>query len=316
MPAKDQVGLTGPTYEVDIERGKIREFARAMNAPIDDFVTGQVPVIPATFIVSAPYTWGYTLERPRGTVFAEIDHDLSVPLHAEESIIFHGEPPRAGARLTAQSSLETVREKTGRSGGAMTFLTILTQYRDAEGKVMIEQRSTTVTTGQSPGSGSWDTQIPDYKPDYKELDPVDPFLQIPRQDWEDLVEGQGPGSQSTGPLLLCDIIRFQGVVGEDNPLHHDTVWAKAFDFPTVFGLGTHQASVLAAYAAHWIDPAKVRAMHIRFCGIYWPGDELTYEGSVISKSISETGERKVELSLQCKRNESDVVVQVKMTCVF
>lgn len=85
MKLEDQVGLTGPSYDVFIERGKIREFARAMDAPITEFMNSAEPVAPPTFLVCAPYTWGYTLERPRGTNFAEIDHDLSVSLHAEES---------------------------------------------------------------------------------------------------------------------------------------------------------------------------------------------------------------------------------------
>ena len=34
MPAEDYIGLQGPEYDMDVERGKIREFARAMNAPL------------------------------------------------------------------------------------------------------------------------------------------------------------------------------------------------------------------------------------------------------------------------------------------
>ena len=85
MPARDFIGLTGPEYEMDIERGKIRDFARAMHAPLHEFIEGRNPLMPATFLITAAYTWGYSLERPRGTVFEQLDHDLSVPLHAEEA---------------------------------------------------------------------------------------------------------------------------------------------------------------------------------------------------------------------------------------
>ena len=91
MSAQDHIGLRGPEYEVDIERGHVYRFARAMSAPLPEFVAGRRPLIPATFLVSAPYTWGYSLERPRGTAFAEVGHDLSVSLHAEEAFRFHGE---------------------------------------------------------------------------------------------------------------------------------------------------------------------------------------------------------------------------------
>jgi len=65
MPAKDFIGLTGPEYEMDVERGRIRDFAKAMSAPLPEFTTNRNPVIPATFLVTTPYTWGYSLERPR-----------------------------------------------------------------------------------------------------------------------------------------------------------------------------------------------------------------------------------------------------------
>ena len=49
------IGLAGPYYEMDIERGKIREFANAMYAPLSDFFEGRNPIIPATFLVSLPF---------------------------------------------------------------------------------------------------------------------------------------------------------------------------------------------------------------------------------------------------------------------
>ncbi|MDN5789197.1 hypothetical protein, partial [Pseudorhodobacter sp.] len=84
--------------------------------------------------------WGLTLERPRGAVFERFDHDLSVPLHAEEAII---------------------------------FLTILTEYRNADGKLVVEQRSVTVTTNRSPADDDWKPKVPDYAP-------VDPFAAFQR----------------------------------------------------------------------------------------------------------------------------------------
>ena len=146
MPAEDAIGLTGPEYEMDIERGKIRDFARAMSAPLPEFIDAPRPLIPASFLITAAYSWGYSLERPRGTVFEQIDHDLSVPLHAEESFRFHGALPRAGERLHCRASLENVWRKQGGRGGDLTFLTMLTEFRNPAGELVAEERSTTVTT--------------------------------------------------------------------------------------------------------------------------------------------------------------------------
>jgi len=316
MPAQDFIGLTGPDYEMDIERGKIRNFARAMNAPIPEFLDGRNPVIPATFLVTAGYTWGYTLERPRGTVFEQVDHDFSVPLHAEESYIFHSEPPRAGDTLICRTSLEDVHTKTGAKGGDLTFLVMLTEYRNQAGALIAEQRATTVTTGKSPEEGEWDVDVPDYEPHYDlNLDPGDPFDHIRRAQWDDLVEGEGPGMVDAGPLTLLDMVRFQGAEGEDNPLHYDKAWAAANGFPGLFGLGMHQASVLAGYAAHWLEPGAVRTFKARFRNVYWCGDPLSYNGIVVRKyKDDETGHQKVDLKLSCTRsNNHDPIVDVWMT---
>jgi acyl dehydratase len=315
MPAEDAVGLQGPEYEMDIERGRIRDFARAMNAPLPEYIDARHPPIPATFLITAAYSWGYSLERPRGTAFEQIDHDLSVPLHAEESFSFHGALPRAGDRLICRASLENVWRKQGGRGGDLTFLTMLTEFSNEAGTLIAEERSTTVTTANAPAADDWSVDIPDYIPDYPEnLDPGDPFADVMRTDWNDLVEGSGPDKIDTGALHIGDIVRFQSVVGEDNPLHYDLVWAKSMGYPNVFGLGSHQASMLAALAAHWLDPAAVRFFKARFRNVYWPGEALSYQARVSKKYIDEkTGHRMVELLLNCTRNNQDPVVDVWMT---
>ncbi|MCP4334547.1 MAG: hypothetical protein GY785_17980 [Gammaproteobacteria bacterium] len=318
MPAEDAVGLTGPDYEMEIELGKIREFARAMNAPLPEYIEGRNPLIPATFLITAAYSWGYSLERPRGTVFEQIDHDLSVPLHAEESFVFHTALPRAGDRLTCHASLEDVRRKQGSRGGELTFLTLLTEFHNDSGDLVAEERSTTVTTANSPDEDEWTVEIPHYQPDYPEnLDPGDPFAHITRTSWEELTEGQGPGKVDSGNLRIGDIVRFQSVVGEDNPLHYDLIWAKSLGYPNVFGLGSHQASMLAAYAAHWLDPQAIRAFKARFRNVYWPGERLFYDLIVARKYIDDnTGHRIAELQLNCTRNVNDPVVDAWMTIDF
>lgn len=313
MALEDQIGLSGPKYEVDIERGKIREFARAMSAPLPDFNEGRNPVIPATFLVNAPYTWGYTLERPRGTALAQIDHDLSVSLHAGEQFTFHGSLPRAGDRLIARGQLESVQRKSGAQGGELTFLTFLTAYHAPDGTLRAEQRSISVTTAQAPGSGGWQADIPDYVPDYRNLETASPFAGIARAGWNDMLEGATPDHVATPPLSMQEIVRFQGVVGEDDPLHHDPAWAKANDYPSVFALGTHQASLLAAYAAHWLDPCKVRDFRIRFHNIAWPGDRLIYGGRVASL---DTQSRRAALHLTCTRGDGTIICDARSTLDF
>ncbi len=317
MPAEDFIGLQGPEYTMDIERGKVREFARAMNAPLPGYIEGEHPLIPATFLITAAYSWGYSLERPRGTAFEQIDHDLSVPLHAEESFSFHGALPRAGDRLRCRASLENVWRKQGGRGGELTFLTMLTEFRDDDGELVAEERSTTVTTANAPDAADWNVDIPDYRPDYPDdLDPGDPFASIERTDWNGIEPGAGHKFE-TGPLHIGDIVRFQSVVGEDNPLHYDLAWAKSLGYPNVFGLGSHQASMLAAIAAHWFDPAVVTEFKARFRNVFWPGESLAYAAQVSKKYRDEnSGHRMLELRLACTRNDNNAVVDAWLTLDF
>jgi len=304
MALLDQIGLTGPEYEVFIERGKIREFARAMDAPLPEFLEGPNPVCPPTFLISAPYTWGYTLERPRGTIFSEIEHDLSVSLHAEESFTFHGEPPRAGEKLIARPKLEKVWEKHGSNGGKLTFLTILNEYRAPDGPLRVEQRSTSVTTQAAPGEGEWKPHLPAYNPDYPELERASPFSIINRVNLDDLQEDSRADEIHAAPLLKQEIVRFQGVVGEDDPLHHDAEWAAQNKYPSVFALGMHQASLMASYVSHWLAPVALRSFKTRFREVVWPGDRLVYQGKIIDK---DTSAGKVKVHLTCTRHKAGLV---------
>lgn len=305
MALGDHVGLVGAAYAVDIERGKIRDFARAMAAPLAEFIDCERPIAPATFLVHAPYTWGYTLERPRGSAFAAIDHDLTVSLHAEERFDFFGGPPRAGERLSARPRLESVSEKTGANGGRLTFMSVLNEYRDGDGRLRAQQRSLSVTTERTPDGKTWQAHPPAYEPDYADLEPASPFARISRAKISDLRCGDSPGAIAAGPLTMQQVVRFQGVVGEDDPHHYDAAWARANGYPAPFSLGMYHASLLAGYAHHWLDPAAVTSFAVRFCNLAWPGDRLIYEGRV-SEIDRQRGDCLIELT--CTRQDSEDII--------
>ena len=316
MPAQDFIGLTGPEYEMDVERGAIRNYAKASHAPIPAYLEGRNPVIPPTFLITAGYTWGYTMERPRGTVFETIDHDFSVPLHAEESFEFHAPLPRAGDRLRCVSSVENVTTKTGSQGGDLTFLVMLTTYHDEAGALVAEQRSTTVTTTNAPDEGAWDVAIPTYEPHYDTIDGTDPLAGLCHQSPNELAVSKGPGPINAGPLLMRDMVRYEGAEGEDNPLHYDVPWAQSFGYPTVFGLGMHQASTLSSYGVRWVGTDHVKSFKARFRNVYWPGDPLVYDG-VVSDIREQGGQKLVDITLACTRptadGGSDAIVDAWMT---
>jgi hypothetical protein len=139
------VGTRGTEYEMVVERGKIAEFAAAMQSHNPAYA-GPDAIIPPTFLTSSAF-WA-----PEG---ARIDHgfDRRRLLHGEQEFVFHGPPPRAGQTLTAVDVIVDRYEKPGRKGGQMRFVVVATEYRDADGMLVAEGRSTLIETAPK-GDGS------------------------------------------------------------------------------------------------------------------------------------------------------------------
>ena len=136
------------SYEVPIERGKIREFATASKS--DHAAYQQVSaVIPPTFLITAANFWATPADDPG----AALGFDMRRVLHAEEEYVFHGPPPRAGDTLVATARLGEQYEKEGRRGGRMRFAVLVTEFRDETGAIAVERRTTVVETAQPPKDG-------------------------------------------------------------------------------------------------------------------------------------------------------------------
>lgn len=131
-----------------VELGKVREFARATKSRNPEYLTGDHPVAPATFLVTANF-WQDERSAPMGPQFASYERVL----HGAQEYIFFGEPPRAGTKLSVQAKPGSTYEKTGRRGGVMTFHEMITEYRDESGRLVAEARGTIIETSQAPTAG-------------------------------------------------------------------------------------------------------------------------------------------------------------------
>jgi hypothetical protein len=145
--SESPVGRLGAPFQMVVERGKIREFARATKSSNPDYFEGEHPLSPVTFLSAAGFwqdrsssPWG---NRPR----------LERMLHGEQEFVFFGEPPRAGAILTGVGRIDRVYEKAGRRGGTMHFTETVTEFRDQTGKLVAESRTTAIETELAPASG-------------------------------------------------------------------------------------------------------------------------------------------------------------------
>jgi hypothetical protein len=141
-------GEEADTVTMVVERGKIREFARATKSKNPAYLSDERPVAPTTFLVTAAF-WGDASTHEPGEGFAGYQRLL----HGAQEYIFFGEPPRAGTVLHVRSRPGTTYEKTGRRGGVMKFTESITEYRDDTGRVVAEARGTIIETSQAPTGG-------------------------------------------------------------------------------------------------------------------------------------------------------------------
>jgi hypothetical protein len=150
MVDKTALGKQGAPFRLEVERGKILEFALATRSQHPAYLEAEHPVAPPTFLTTILF-WETLVEN--GNPWALVQMDQRRGMHAEQEYIYYGPPPRAGTRLTCQSRIAEIYEKPGRRGGTLTFAVLVTEFRDSSGKLVAEARMTGVETERAPGEG-------------------------------------------------------------------------------------------------------------------------------------------------------------------
>lgn len=148
MADRSMIGKSGKPFTMPIERGKVREFARAIRDPnpayFDPDVAkkecGGIPV-PPTFLMTSTF-WQSQESIP------SLSFDLRRILHGEQEFEFL-KPIFVGDTLSAVTRVADVYEKEGGRGGKMTFLVMETAYRNQKGEKVALARSTLIETGQT-----------------------------------------------------------------------------------------------------------------------------------------------------------------------
>lgn len=300
------IGLSGPKFEVPLERGQLREFATSIGAHLPEYLEHPHAVVPPTFLVMSAYFWGYLLERPGDTALKVIGADELMSLDGGHSYIYAGEPPRVGQTLHARTEVEDIWTKQGRNGGRLSFIRMLSTFRDDAGRVVAEWRPTSVVPEVPPVAAvERASQAGTEHPFMKRGEQRREMMAVARQEWAALSVGAGPGPVVMPPLTLTDVVRYQYASGEDSVAHHDAACARAEGFPTFFSVGMLHAGLLSTYAVCWLGPERVRRFDARFSDMIWPGDVLAYHGEVTAKR-EEDGRRLVDIALYCDREGATV----------
>jgi acyl dehydratase len=131
-------------FVVTVERGKIKEFARALGDLNPFYVDDRVGQASEWGDIIAPPTFLTTFRdgADSATFLRELGTDLSRVLHGEQEFEIH-RPIRPGETFTCRTRVVDVYEKTGRSG-PMAFVVRETVVTDTANEIVASVRHITV----------------------------------------------------------------------------------------------------------------------------------------------------------------------------
>jgi acyl dehydratase len=147
MPIKVNTSVIGkeyPPYTVTVERGRIKDFARAIGDAnpfyLDDRVGAASPwgnvIAPPTFLTT------FRDENDTGTMLRDLGVDIARVLHGEQEFEIH-RPITPGETFLCRSRILDVYEKTGKSG-PMAFVVREMTATDSTNEIVATARHITV----------------------------------------------------------------------------------------------------------------------------------------------------------------------------
>jgi acyl dehydratase len=137
-------GKESPPFVVTVERGKVKDFARAIGDENPLYLDDRVGQASEWGDIIAPPTFMTTFRdgADSATFLRELGTDISRVLHGEQEFELH-RPIRPGETFTCRSRVVDVYEKTGRSG-PMAFVLRETVVTDRSSEIVATIRHTTV----------------------------------------------------------------------------------------------------------------------------------------------------------------------------
>ena len=142
------------TFELPIERGKVREFALAVGEDNPIFFDVEAArlqglpdiVAPPTFTVTQ--IWQVSREERESKLGANLDYERV--LHGEQEFIYT-RLPFAGEVLNGTMRISKDFTKEGKRGGSMRFVTYESRFTDVQGEEVLTANYTLIETAKDPG---------------------------------------------------------------------------------------------------------------------------------------------------------------------
>jgi len=148
MPDPSQVGLELDEVTFPVERGKVREFVRALHEDDPIYQDAEAAAAAGFHAIPAPLTFPMVamMWRERDAAIEDLGFDFKRLLHGGTTWEYV-RPLVVGDEITVKRSVAAVDQREGRRGGVMTFVTVDTEITDAVGDVVARQTDTLIQTG-------------------------------------------------------------------------------------------------------------------------------------------------------------------------
>lgn len=136
------------SFPLPVERGKVREFARALLDDDPIYTDCDVARAAGYATIPAPLTFAAASGHFRDdlALFEELGMDLRRVLHGESRWEYLA-PVHAGDELQAHRRLADVTTRPGKRGGEMTLFTFEIEFVNQDGVTVLREHDVVIQTG-------------------------------------------------------------------------------------------------------------------------------------------------------------------------
>lgn len=143
MIDRRHIGLTLPAFEVDVEKGRLRFFAKATGQTDPVYLDDEAARAAGHPGLPVPPSFLFCLEMDApnpGELRDRLGIDIARVLHGEQRFVFHG-LAHAGDRLSFEQRVADIYDK---KGGALEFVVRETRVSNQRGEPVADLIATTV----------------------------------------------------------------------------------------------------------------------------------------------------------------------------
>jgi acyl dehydratase len=291
------IGLVLPAFEVPVDAGRLRFFAKATGNtdPVHVDEAGARDAGHANLPVPPTFLFCLEMDQPNPGAMRELlGLDYRSLLHGEQHFRYHA-MAHAGDRLRFEPRIADIYAK---KGGALEFVVRETTVTNQHGALVAELKCLTVVRHAEMIRPRTDAGAPiqaGAASGPAEPDPLrPPETPAPRgASYESVHAGDALPALRADPISRLTLALYCGASGDHNPIHVDIDFARAAGMDDVFAHGMLGMAYLARLVTGWVPQRAIHALGTRFASITHVGDRITCSGTVAEK----LAQRRVRLAL-------------------